>query len=105
MDIRTLFNDDKMKHELKNKLDCLEDTNDILERIREKLDSKMNSVINNNELVIKIDRRKNKDGIIGRVRDIISSVLKDPESLDLLLKIIENDNEIVVRKRREKVLG
>lgn len=105
MNIRDLYNDNKMQEELKQKLDCLEDTNDILEKIKEKIDPKAVSVITDNELVIKVDRRKNIEGVIEGVRNIIYGILQDPDNLDLLFKIIEGDNEIIIRKRREKILG
>lgn len=105
MNIRELFNDEKVESLLKEKLTCLESTNDILNRIMDKLDPKVISEVTDTELVIKLDRRKNKDAAIQGIKETVRGVLHDPENIDLLLSIREVGREVVIRKRREKRLG
>ena len=102
MSICDLFNDKRVEEDLRTRLTSLSGTNDILDTVYANLDPKTVIEKTDTSIVIKIDRRKNKEIIIDEIKRKIIEVLDRPEDMGLLFHINESGNEIVIRKRRQR---
>lgn len=106
MDIKELFNDSTVKEKLRKNLNELTATEDLLLKVYDILERSNYSVKREDEsLIIKIDKRKNREVMLEDVKSLASSTLEQPEQLSYIFTIQDNvfTDEIIIRKRREKI--
>lgn len=102
----TLFDDKKVKKHVKLQfkkiLDSSVDVEMLLDVISNRLDGKFVFTRNSdNEIAIKIDKRKKKEKVQDEVQEILNSIQVDFD-LKYLIKILDCDNEIILRVRRKR---
>lgn len=105
MNIKELFNDNKVKEDLQSKLKELNFTEDLSLKVYDILERSNYSVRREDEsIIVKIDKRKNRDIMKEDIHKLISSILDTPKHLSLIFTIQDNKftDEIIIRTRRER---